>query len=217
MTSTILPPPSPGARKHPLHDEQESNNVFDSIEHQNQNAGLTSSLSMSMSHHGTPPTLPNGQSRQTSPAMSTMSSGLSSVSATPPPFNQDGTPSTVTRPAKRRKYTPSEKLQNERERAKKKAKHEEEKQVKDEEKRKRNEILEERRRRRDLEKHEKEGVKRRRDEEQEKKKRVRFIILLLRRTLIGNRRRAGSAHSSRSQKHRLKVTLAVFRALEVKL
>ncbi len=178
MASTISPSPRP--RKRPLHDEQESSDVFDSIEHQNQNAGLTSPLSMSMSHHGTPPILPNGQSRQASPAMSTMSSGLSSVSATPPPFNQDGTPSTVTRPAKRRKYTPSEKLQNERERAKKKAKHEEEKQVKDEEKRKRNEILEERRRKRDLEKHEKEEVKRRRDEEQEKKKRVRFIILLLR-------------------------------------
>ena len=127
--------------------------------------------------------------RQSSPAPSTFSS-LTSISATPPPFNLDGN-AVCHLPAKRRKLTGPEKEARDREKTAKKTQREEEKAQKevekarkeeeravkraqqDEERRQKNEVKEERRRERELKDQEKEEKKRKEEEEKLKKERVR--------------------------------------------
>ena len=134
------------------------------------------------------------QSRAVSPSRSSVSS-LSSVTATPPPPNMDGTSDVQPPPAKRRKLTVGEKEANRQEKekakaekdrlqAEKKAKREEdrarkdeERAVKDEERRKKNEEREEKRRERDIEKQQKEEIKRQKEEDIAKKERVGLSFL----------------------------------------
>lgn len=136
--------------------------------------------SLDSKHNGTSATLPDGTSRQASPALS-ITSSLTSVSVTPDPSGAstlNGGP-----PAKRRKLTFAERERKQKERADKKAKAEEEKRtrdelklVKDEEKRIVNEEKEEKRRKKELEAQEKaqakEEIKRKKEEEILKRTRV---------------------------------------------
>lgn len=131
--------------------------------------------------HGSPTTLPDGASRQASPALS-VASTLTSMSATPDPAGTSTLPGAP--PAKkRRKLTPAERqVENERkdkERAEKREKQdaerrvrEELKQVKDEEKRRLAEEREEKKRKKELEVMEKEEAKRKVAEELAKKEAV---------------------------------------------
>ena len=120
----------------------------------------------------------NTTPRQASPAPTSMSS-LSSVTATPPPPNPFVPSTLMPQPSKRRKITPSEKMEREREKAEKRAKRDEEKakkaeekQVKDEERRQKNEEREEKRREKELEKQRKKEKKRQEEEAKQKKERV---------------------------------------------
>lgn len=151
---------------------------------------------------GSPANLPDGASRQPSPAPS-ITSSLTSMSATPDPSalpSADGGP-----PAKRRKLTfaerQTEKGRKEKERAEKKARQEEERRVKDEEKRRVNEEREEKRRKKELETQEKEEIKRKKDEEkeeakrkkdEEKERKERVSILIMRNTWILANKNQGS-------------------------
>lgn len=130
------------------------------------------------------PLLPDGASRQPSPALSSIST-LTSIEATPPPFGLDETSQSGLGipPAKRRKLTfaerevrKAEKAEKERVKVEQKTKKEEEKQAKDEEQKLKNEAKEEKRRQRELEKQqkeqEKEDEKRRKEEEKVKKEKV---------------------------------------------
>lgn len=153
--------------------------------------GPTSPQSTSSPQSVQQPMLPNGASREPSPALSTTSS-LTSLGTVQAPFGLDGTaqstpsPNTALTgapPAKRRKLTPGEKLQRlqekaekERQRAEAQAKKEEEKQQKDDERRQKAESKEEKKREREIERQrreqEKEDEKRQREEEREKKEKV---------------------------------------------
>jgi len=120
-------------------------------------------------------------SRQASPAVS-ITSSLTSISThdEPQPISGlDGTAESTTRPVKRRKLTPAEKMEKTKEKAEKdrvreqeKAKKDEEKLVKDEERRKKNEEKEEKRRQKEQKDQQKEEEKRKKQDELDKKERV---------------------------------------------
>lgn len=124
----------------------------------------------------------NGQcSRQASPAVS-ITSSLTSISTHdgPQPIpGLDGTAESTSRPVKRQKLTPAEKLEKIKEKTEKdkireqeKVKKDEEKLVKDEERRKKNEEKEEKRRQKEQKDQQKEEEKRKKQDELEKKERV---------------------------------------------
>ncbi|KAB8360641.1 hypothetical protein FH972_024379 [Carpinus fangiana] len=173
------PPPMVQKRSHEDGPADEHSNVHLSIEDpRNANAIPVSPQSLNLGEKHAGSTLPNGSSRQPSPAPST-ASALTSLTATPPPGLPLGTAATGEPPVKKRKLTAAEKEQQRveketrlREKEAKKAEREAEKALKDEERRVKNEEKEEKKRQRDLENHKKEQEKeeKRRQKDAEKQR-----------------------------------------------